>query len=107
MCRRFKEAIDNKITISYFLENFTKPLSTNYEGKKPKRLIVNNDSDTENVKPKRKPKLIVNTSSVSSEQFVTQKKTKKKLVVKGNKGTTKKNIKQPKLIVNGDSSSDA
>ena len=104
---RIKEAINNKISIRDFLENFTKPLTTNYEGKKPKRLIVNNDSDADNVKPIRKQKLIVNTSPVSSEQFVTQKKSRKKLVIKGNKGTTKKNVKQqPKLIVNGDTTSD-
>jgi len=101
---RIKESIINKISIEDYLKNFTKPLTTNYEVKKPKRLIVNNDSDTENVKPKRKQKLIVNTSPVSSEQFVAQKKSRKKLVIKGNKGTTRKNVKQPKLIVNGDTS---
>ena len=51
--------------------------------------------------------IINNESSVSSEQFVTQKKSKKKLEIKGNKNATKKNQKKTKLtIVNDDSSSD-
>jgi hypothetical protein len=102
---RITEAIHSKISIRDYLEGFTKPLKTNYVGKKPKRLIVNSDSDSEIVKPKRKQKLIVNNESpVSSEEFVIQKQSRKKLEIKGNKGKTRKNSKKSKLIVVGDDS---
>jgi len=109
---RINAAIDTKVTIKEYLETFTKPLKTSYEKKKPKRLIINSDSDSEDepqkIKLKRKQKLIINNeSSVSSEQFVTQKKSKKKLEIKGNKNVTKKNQKKSKLtLINNKSSSD-
>jgi hypothetical protein len=98
---KIQEAMDNKISIEDYLKIFTKS-STSSEDKPTKRRIVNSDSDAE-AKTKRKQKLITNTSPVSSEEFVEQKKTRKKLIIRGNKGTTKKNVKQTKLIINGDS----
>ena len=106
---RIKEAIDNKVSIQEYLENFTKPLTTKYEAKKPKRLIANFDSDSEDIKQERKKKLIVNEMSSSSQDFENKPKkrqTKKKLEAKVDKSKTKKNLTKSKLIVNGDSSSD-
>jgi hypothetical protein len=101
---RITDAINSKVSIKDYLENFIKPSTTSYEKKKPKRVIVNSDSDSEVVvKPKRKQKIIVNNDSpVSSEQFVTQKKSKKKLQIKGNNNVTKKLPKKSKKIVVGD-----
>jgi len=103
---RIKEAIDNKVTIEEYLENFTKPLTTKYEAKKPKRLIANFDSDSEDIKQERKKKLIVNEMSSSSQdlEIKIKKKHTKKAAVKVDKTKTKKNQKKSKLIVNGDSS---
>jgi hypothetical protein len=106
---RIKEAIDNKVSIEEYLENFTKPLTTKYEAKKPKRLIANFDSDSEDIKQERKKKLIVNEMTSSSQDFESKPKkrqTKKKLVAKVDKSKTKKNLTKSKLILNGDSSSD-
>ena len=105
---RINDAIVNKVSIKDYLENFTKPSTTTYEKKKPKRHIDNLDSDSEVVKPKRKQKVIINNeSTITPEQFIIQKKSKKKLQIKGNNNVTKrKQQKSKKIIVGDDFSSD-
>ena len=44
-----KDFFVEKVSIEEYLENFTKPLTTKYEAKKPKRLIANFDSDSEDL----------------------------------------------------------
>ena len=104
---RIREAITNKISIGDYLKTFTKPIKTNYEKKKPQKLII--ESDIENIKPEKKKKIIIEeTSPVSSEEFIMQpkkKQTRKKLEIKGTKNKTAKNIKKRKLLIADSSSS--
>ena len=74
---RIREAITNKISIDNYLKTFTKPVKTNYEKKKPQKLII--ESDTEDIKPAKKKKFIIEeTTPVSSEEAIIGKKGKTK-----------------------------
>ena len=46
---RLTKSVDDKISIEDYLENFTKPITTNYERKNPVRLVIKTNND--NVKP--------------------------------------------------------
>jgi hypothetical protein len=104
---RIREAITNKISINDYLKTFTKPVKTNYEKKKPQKLII--ESDTEDIKPDKKTKIIIEeTSPVSPEEFIMQpkkKQTRKKLEIKGTKNKTAKNLKKRKVLIVDSSSS--
>ena len=107
---RLTKSVDDKISIEDYLENFTKPITTNYERKNPVRLVIKTNND--NVKPKKKKKLIIEeTSSLSPEEYIlqpakkTRKSKKKQLNIKGNQAT-KKNTKNRRLILIDSSSSE-
>ena len=91
---RIKESIHDKISIEEYLDKFTKPLTTNYERKKPGRLIIETDSDKA-IPEKKNKKLSEETSHVSPEEYilapVTKKRQSKKKQIKlKGKNTTKK-----------------
>jgi hypothetical protein len=98
---RIEEAINNKVTIEDYLENFTKPIKTEYNKKKPARLIIEPDSEEE--KPKRKKKFIIEeTTPISPEEFILKpkKRTKRKIIIKEDKNkTAKKGIRKRKLLI--------
>ena len=113
---KIKEDIDEQVTIEDYLENFIKPIKTQYEKKKPARLVIESNSDEPIIKPKKKKKLVIEeTSSVSHvleeepEEKVKKvkepkriEKSKKNIKIRGN--ASKKNIKKKKfLIVNSSS----
>jgi hypothetical protein len=107
---RLTKSVDDKISIEDYLENFTKPITTNYERKNPVRLVIKTNND--NVKPKKKKKLIIEeTSSLSPEEYIlqpakkTRKSKKKQLNIKGNQAT-KKNTKNRRLLLIDSSSSE-
>jgi len=91
---RIKDAVTDSISVENYLKNFTKPTKTKYEKKKPKRLIVESDSE-EIVEERKKPEKITikEDIEISPEEFVIKpvKKSRKNLVIKGNKNGTKKN----------------
>ena len=99
---RIKEAVNDRVSIEDYLNKFTKPVKTDYKKKKPARLII--ESDSEEVKPKNKPKFIIEESTpVSPEEFILEKKkkqTRKKVVIRGNKNkTVKQNQPKRKLLI--------
>jgi hypothetical protein len=91
---RIKDAVTDSISVENYLKNFTKPTKTKYEKKKPKRLIVESDSE-EIVEERKKPEKITikEDIEISPEEFVIKpvKKSRKNLVIKGNKNGTQKN----------------
>ena len=107
---RIREAISQNNNIENYLEQFTKTTKTVYEKKRPKKLEIESDSEGEQEeklekkkkeKPEKKKKLII--EETISEEFVLTpptKKTKKNVVLKGNKGTKK----QAKKAVKSDKS---
>ena len=96
---RIEEAIDNKISIEEYLEDFKITKKTTYE--KKKCLLV--DSDTEEEKPKKKKIIFEKTSVVSPEEFVLKpKKQTKKVAIKGepqNKTKRQLGIKKRRLLI--------
>jgi hypothetical protein len=79
-------------SVENYLKNFTKPTKTKYEKKKPKRLLIESDSeDSVIVKKKPEKKIIKEDIEISPEEFVIKpaKKSRKKLEIKGNPGTRK------------------
>ena len=97
---RIQEAINNKISIEEYLEHFTKPISTEYNKKKPARLIIESDSEEE--KPKKNKKLIIEETTISPEEYVLKpkKRTKRKVVVRDEKNKTAKNgVRRRKLLI--------
>jgi hypothetical protein len=95
---KIRESINNKITVEDYLNDFVKPLKTNYEKKKPKHLI-----ETENKKEKKgvnklKKKLVIDENPISSEEFIMEpvKQTKKRVALKGNK--TRKTAKKTLIV---------
>jgi hypothetical protein len=100
---RISAAFNNKVTIEKYLDDFLTP-KRNYINKKPKNIIIESDSEQQENKNKRKKKKIIieDTSSITPEKFVVQKKnkkTKKNAELKGNKKISKKNIKTRKLLI--------
>ena len=110
-----KQDIDMQITITDYLKNFTKPIKTQYEKKKPKRLLIESNSDEPVIKPKKTKMVIQETSSVShavEEKPVEKKprktkeiketkendKSKKNIKIKGN-NVSKKNVKKKKFLI--------
>jgi len=90
---RITGAVADVISIENYLKQFTKPTKTKYEKKKPKRLIIESDSE-ENVEEMKKPEknIVKEDVEISPEEFVikTVKKSRKKLEIKGNKPATRK-----------------
>jgi len=97
---RIKEAIHNKISIDVYLYNFTKPLTTKYEKKKPTRIVI--ESDSKELKPEKKKKIIIEeTQPVSPEEYFIPKKkqSRKKVVIKGKNKTVKQTQKKRRLLI--------
>ena len=98
---RIREDVNHKISIEDYLFNFTKPITTEYEKKKPERLII--ESDSQEVKPEKKKKLIIEeTTPVSEEEFVLEprkKQSRKKVVLRGNNKSVKRNQKKRRLLI--------
>ena len=106
-----RRSIDDKVSIEEYLDKFTKPLTTNYERKKPERLVIETDSDK--VKPEKKKKLIIEeTTPVSSEEYVLKpvakkRQTKKKQIkLKGKNVQKKNNTKKRRLLIVDSSSTE-
>ena len=102
-----QNSIKNKISINLYLQQFTKLLKTNYEKKKPIKLIIESDSDDKieekkNLVPKKTKKLIIEETSPVIEEVIiepiSKRKSRKKINVIGN-ASTKKNKKVNKLII--------
>ena len=95
-------AIDSKVSIEDYLENFVIPKKTTYEKKKPHRLLIEDDDEKE-IKPKKKKLVIEQTTPVSSEEIVmVKKKPTKKVIIRGEpKNKTRRNpqIKKRKLLI--------
>ena len=116
---KIKEEIDQQITIEDYLKNFTQPIKTKYEKKKPKNFIIESDSDEPVIKPKKKNKWIIEkTSSVSydveeepienirKETLTKQNnKSKKNIKIRGN-NVSKKNITKKKFLIANTSSTE-
>ena len=86
-------------------------ITTNYEKKKPERLVIESDSDKP--KPEKKRKLIIEeTSPVSSEEYVLKpvgrkRQTKKKQIkLKGKQLAKKNNTKKRRLLIVDSSSTE-
>ena len=101
---KVRESIDDKLSIEEYLDKFTKPLTTNYEKKKPERLVIESDSDKP--KPEKKKKLIIEeTSPVSSEEYVLKpvakkrQSKKKQIKLKGKQVVPKNNTKKRRLLI--------
>jgi hypothetical protein len=99
---RIRDSIGHKVSIDDYLENFTKPIKTDYEKKKPARLIIETDSNE--VKPEKKKKLIIEeTKSVTPEKILVlnnKKQSRKKVIIKGNNNKmTKRNQKKRRLLI--------
>ena len=99
---RIRDSIGHKVSIDDYLENFTKPIKTDYEKKKPTRLIIETDSNE--VKPQKKKKLIIEeTKSVTPEEVIVlnnKKQSRKKVILKGNNNKmTKRNQKKRRLLI--------
>ena len=114
---QIKESIRNTPSINDYLHNFTKPLTTDYEKKKPTRLVIESDSEEiksakeiEKVKEKeKKRKLIIeDTTPISSEEFIllpNKKKSRKRVLVRDNKNKTARKNKNKRRLLIVDSSS--
>jgi hypothetical protein len=89
---RVRTAINNKLSISEYLETFEKPTKTNYDRRKQAGLIID---DTPDEQPKRKTKLIIESDSpISAEEVLVpakKKRTRKKVLVRGGNKKTAKN----------------
>ena len=97
-----RQSITHKVSIEDYLYNFTKPLTTDYEKKKPNRLVI--ESDSEEVKPEKKKKLIIEeTSPLSNEEFIIEpkkKQSRKKVIIRGTKNkSVKRNQKKRRLLI--------
>jgi hypothetical protein len=106
-----EKSIDDKVSIEEYLDKFTKPLTTNYEKKKPERLIIESDSDK--VKPEKKKKLIIEeTTPVSSEEYILKpvgkkrQSKKKQIKLKGKRQVPKTNTKKRRLLIVDSSSTE-
>jgi hypothetical protein len=90
---RIRNDIAQTSSVENYLKNFTKPTKTKYEKKKPKRLLIESDSE-ESIILKKKPEknIIKEDIEISPEEFVikTAKKSRKKLEIKGNNQGTRK-----------------
>jgi hypothetical protein len=89
---RIRNDMAQTSSVENYLKNFTKPTKTKYEKKKPKRLLIESDSeDSVIVKKKPEKKIIKEDIEISPEEFVIKpaKKSRKKLEIKGNPGTRK------------------
>jgi hypothetical protein len=106
-----EKSIDDKVSIEEYLDKFTKPITTNYEKKKPERLVIESDSDK--VKPEKKKKLIIEeTTPVSSEEYVLKpvgkkrQSKKKQIKLKGKQVVSKNNTKKRRLLIVDSSSTE-
>jgi hypothetical protein len=98
---RIEEAIDNKISIEEYLEDFKITKKTTYE--KKKCLLVDSDTDDDEVKPKKKKIIFEKTSVVSPEEYMVKpKKQTRKVAIKGephNKTKRQPGIKKRRLLI--------
>jgi len=99
---RIRHDISHKVSIEDYLEKFTKPITTEYEKKKPERLII--ETDSEEVKPEKKKKIIIEeTTPVSPEELVLEpkkKQSRKNIILRGNKTKKlKQTQKKRKLLI--------
>jgi hypothetical protein len=108
---KVRDSFGHKVSIEDYLDKFTKPITTNYEKKKPERLVIESDSDKP--KPEKKRKLIIEeTSPVSSEEYVLKpvgrkRQTKKKQIkLKGKQLAKKNNTKKRRLLIVDSSSTE-
>ena len=108
---KVENSIDDKVSIEEYLEKFTKPLTTNYEKKKPVRILIESDSDK--VKPEKKKKLIIEeTTPVSSEEYILKpvgkkrQSKKKQIKLKGKQVAPKTNTKKRRLLIVDSSSTE-
>ena len=106
-----EKSIDDEVSIEEYLDKFTKPLTTNYEKKKPERLVIESDSDK--VKPEKKRKLIIEeTTPVSSEEYLLKpvgkkrQSKKKQIKLKGKNDQKKNNTKKRRLLIVDSSSTE-
>ena len=79
-----REEIHNQITVEDYLSDFIKPNKTKYEKKKPKRFLIENDSndskasnDSNKLEEKQKPKKKIFIIEESPNSNSSNKKTKK------------------------------
>jgi len=98
---RIKRAVSNQESIEKYLENFTRPL-TSYEKKKPKKLVIESESDK--VKPEKKKKLIIEEiTPITSEEYILppvgkkRQSKKKQIKLKGN--IKNNNTKKRRLLI--------
>lgn len=106
-----EKSIDDEVSIDEYLDKFTKPLTTNYEKKKPERLVIESDSDK--AKPEKKKKLIIEqTTPVSSEEYILKplgkkrQSKKKQIKLKGKQVVPKNNTKKRRLLIVDSSSTE-
>jgi hypothetical protein len=80
--KRIENAINDKVSIEDYLNNFRIVKKTIYE--KKKCLLVDSDTEDEEIKPKKKKIILEKTSEISPEEFITKpKKQTKKIEIKG------------------------
>jgi len=98
-----EKSLRDKFSIEEYLEGFVMPTKTEYEKKKPGRLLIDKDSDEKQIKPKKQKLIIEKTSPASPEEFVMiKKKPTKKIVIKGepkNKTKRRPDIKKRRLLI--------
>jgi hypothetical protein len=100
-------AIDNTFSIENYLENYNVPKKTEYDKKKPNRLLIESDSEDKIVRPKKKKLIIENTTPISPVSQVrndmpTKNRKSKKVVIKGetkNKSRRQIGVKHRKLLI--------
>ena len=97
---RIRVAIEHKTSIEDYLRNFVKPIQ--YVKRKPRELII--ETDSEEPKPEKPKKIIIeNTTPISQEENVIElnkKKSKKKLNVRETKNkSVKRGQKKRRLLI--------
>jgi hypothetical protein len=102
---RIKEAMDNKVSIDEYINNYKISSKYKYERKKPKELLVETDSEEqERKKQSKKKKLIIEeTSPVAKETAIIEKnKPTKKVLIRGepkNKTRRQQGLKKRRLLI--------
>jgi hypothetical protein len=98
---RIEDAIDDKISIEEYLEDFKITKKTKYE--KKKCLLVDSDTDDDEVKPKKNKIIFEKTGVVSPEEYILKpKKPTRKVEIRGepkNKTKRQPGIKKRRLLI--------
>jgi hypothetical protein len=99
---RVRRAVSNQESIDKYLEHFTRPL-TSYEKKKPKKFVIETDSDK--LKPEKKKKFIIEeTTPITSEEYILppvgkkRQSKKKQIKLKGNIKNNNTKKRKPLII---------